>query len=93
MKTIPSNIPESAMRKIQIDKRDFSEGASGRQSNPNSIGINSPDYQYSNYESNNEQNAILQKKYNEILSKRYPNSKSEETTLHQTPARKSSHYK
>lgn len=32
-------------------------------------------------------NYLLQKKYNEILAKRFPGSKSEETTAHQTPIR------
>lgn len=50
--------------------------------------MNSVEQEYSNYDSSlNDQNALLQKRYNEILAKRFPHSKSEETTAHQTPIR------
>lgn len=48
----------------------------------------SSEQEYSNYNSsNNGNNALLQKRYNDILAKRFPKSKSEETTAHQTPCR------
>lgn len=86
--TITSIIP--IRNRIQIEKNEFSDGArnSGRQSNNNSMDITSADYEYSNYDSgNNSQNSVLQKRYKEILAKRFPNTKSEDTTAHQTPIR------
>lgn len=76
--------------RIQIEKNEFSDGAdnSGRDNRANSMEITSTDYEYSHQNSSlQEQNALLQKRYNEILAKRFPNTKSEESTNLQTPAR------
>lgn len=76
--------------KIRIEKNDLSDGLEGSfHEHDNSSGdMNSAEYEYSNYEAEfNRKNFMLQKKYNEILAKRFPGSKSEDTTAHQTPIR------
>ena len=71
-----------------MEKKEFSDGAySGGNSYHQSMDIDSPDYEYSNYDSNNDQNAILQMKYNKILAKRFPNLQNNDTASHHTPNR------
>lgn len=86
--SIASIIP--TRNRIQIEKNEFSDGMerSGRDNRASSMDLSSGDYEYSNYNSSvNDQNALLQKRYKEILAKRFPKSKSEEMTALQTPAR------
>lgn len=50
--------------------------------------FSSADYEYSGYDTQqNDQHEALIKQYNKILSKRFPNSKSEESSMHHTPIR------
>jgi hypothetical protein len=50
--------------------------------------FSSADYEYSGYDTQqNDQHEALIKQYNKILSKRFPNSKSEENSMHHTPIR------
>jgi len=80
-KSIPLN------NKIRIERKDGFDGLANS-NHENSSGDNNVEYEYNNYDNSfNNQNYLLQKKYNEILAKRFPNSKSEETTAHQTPIR------
>lgn len=53
--------------------------------NYSSMENDSPDYEYSNYDSNTDQNSVLQRRYQKILANRFPNSRSEDASSYQSP--------
>jgi len=89
--TITSNIP--VKNRIQVEKNEFSEGPNNSIINYNysSMENDSPDYEYSNYNSGGDLNSSLQRRYREILSKRFPNSRSEDASSYQSPINNSMH--